>query len=122
MALVACHECGHNVSTTAKACPSCGAAPPPTPVPHVRPPLLTGAGWVILIFGLGAGLLVLLVLIAAMRGPSPKAKEKGQERAAIDLCWKDYERRSLDPSNKRFVASACELMEKRFREKHGVEP
>ncbi|MGE6655359.1 ArsC/Spx/MgsR family protein, partial [Stenotrophomonas sp. NPDC077426] len=24
-------------------CPSCGAAPPPTPVPHVRPPLLTGA-------------------------------------------------------------------------------
>lgn len=75
MALVACHECGHNISTTAKACPSCGAAPPPTPMPYVRPPLLTGAGWAILICGLSAGLLVLLLLIAAMREPSPKARE-----------------------------------------------
>lgn len=29
MALFNCHECGHSISTTAKACPSCGAKPKP---------------------------------------------------------------------------------------------
>lgn len=69
-----------------------------------------------------AGAVVVLILVAGMRDPSPKAREKGQERDAIALCWKDYDRKSLDPATKRFVASACELMEKRFREKHSVEP
>lgn len=32
MALVACPECGHTASTTAKACPSCGPVRPPAPV------------------------------------------------------------------------------------------
>lgn len=122
MALVACPECGHTVSTTAQACPSCGAVPTPAPVLPVSPPLLTRAGWATLILLGGAGAVVVLILIAGMKSPSPKEREKGKERDAIALCWKDYERKSLDPATKRFVASACELLEKRFREKHGVEP
>lgn len=122
MALVACPECGHTVSTTAQACPSCGAVPTPPAVLPMSPPLLTGAGWATLILLGGAGAVVVLILVAGMRDPSPKAREKGQERDAIALCWKDYERKSLDPATKRFVASACELLDRRFREKHGLEP
>ena len=38
MALVKCRECGHQISTEAVACPSCGA--PPKPVPPLIPPPL----------------------------------------------------------------------------------
>ncbi len=42
--LISCHECGHNVSTEARACPSCGAPPredksntqPSTPAENVK--------------------------------------------------------------------------------------
>lgn len=38
---------------------------------------------------------------------------------AIDLCWEEYERKSLTPDQKRFIAGACEMMEDEFRNKHG---
>ena len=50
------------------------------------------------------------------------AREKGIKRRAIKQCWKDYERKSLEPSTKRFVASVCEKIEHDFTQQYGVEP
>jgi len=106
MALVPCKECGNEVSTDARACPKCGAKQP------------RSKRW----------LVVLLVVVAVIFiwglsiSSTPEAKAKARERAAIDLCWEDYKRKSLDPATQRFVASACEMMENKFRETHGVDP
>lgn len=48
--------------------------------------------------------------------------EKSKDRAVIDLCWQDYERKSLEPATKRFIAGTCEMIEQRFKEKHGHAP
>lgn len=125
MALITCPECGHTISTTAQACPSCGAVQTPGPVdPQSAAPIApakkaAGCGRFVLIGGVGFAVVIVILI---MIGSSPQAKEKGRERDAIALCWKEYERKSLDPGTQRFIASACELMEKDFRTKHGVEP
>jgi len=125
MALITCPECGHTISTTAQACPSCGAVQSPAheivapQAPVAAQSKGSGCGTFLLVGGVG---FIILVFILMMIGSSPQAKEKGRERDAIALCWKDHERKSLDPSTQRFIASACELMEKQFRAKHGVEP
>lgn len=69
----------------------------------------------------GIGVVVVGLLLANVAN-SPGAKQRQKERAAIDLCWQDYERKSLDPSTKRFVASTCEMMEDEYRRTHGREP
>lgn len=53
---------------------------------------------------------------------SPEGKAKASERMAIELCWHDHDKKSLDPGTKRFVAGACERMESEFRSKWGVNP
>lgn len=53
---------------------------------------------------------------------STPPSEKARARDAIDLCWKEQSRKSLDPGSARFVAGACELMEDQFRQKYGVNP
>lgn len=106
MAMINCKECGKEISTEAKACPHCGAKVPRT------------KWWLWIPLGLIAAFLV----FGAIVGGSPEAQEKGRERDAIALCWQDHERKSLDPSTKRFVASACEMMEQRFTTKHGHKP
>lgn len=55
MALVKCKECGSEVSTSAKACPKCGAKPPKK---------TSRVTWVFL------GLLVFVVGLGALNGPS----------------------------------------------------
>ena len=108
MSLVTCAECNTEISSTAKSCPKCGAVPA----------------------GKSAGRKVLFVILAIVAvliflmalGSSPEAQEKARERSAIDLCWSDYEKKSLDSGTKRFVASTCEHMETEFRNKHGVSP
>lgn len=61
---------------------------------------------------------VALIVIGAMLPETPKSKD----RAAIDLCWQDHERKSLDSGTKRFIAGTCEMMEQRFKERHGHAP
>lgn len=68
MALIACPECGHQVSTLAKACPQCGAPPPGA---STREPVITGGLLGKLATVLGTWLVMpwvvrLLTFIAAM--------------------------------------------------------
>lgn len=119
MALVTCGDCDTNVSDQAAACPRCGAPPsvfrsawvtkqtaapdamPPPPVkrpPHLWPWVIGGA--------------LVLFFIAVHTGNTPEATERASANKAVELCWADYERKSLDPATKRFIAGACEKLEK----------
>lgn len=106
MTLIACKECGAEVSTTAKACPKCGAKVPKT------------KWWLWVPLGLVGAFL----MFGAMVGNSPEAQEKSQARSAIDLCWSEQKRKSLDAGAQRFVAGACEMMENKFAQKYGHRP
>ena len=55
-------------------------------------------------------------------GQSVARDEQSRARTAIKLCWEEYERKSLDPQTKRFVASTCEMMERDFQKKFGRKP
>jgi hypothetical protein len=106
MTLVACKECGTEVSTSAKACPKCGSKVPKT------------KWWLWVPLGLGAAFL----LFGAVVGRSPEAQGKGQARRAIDLCWEEQKRKSFDAGTQNFVAGACEMMENKFTERYGHRP
>lgn len=106
MPLVKCRECGHEMSTSAAACPQCGA--------RVAKPKLWL--WVPL------GLVGLFLLYATTRTQSPEEKMMWTRRDAIQLCWEDYKRKSLDPQAARFVAGVCEMKEQEFKDKYGRAP
>lgn len=109
VALTACKECGAEVSTTAKACPKCGA----------RLPKEKGAVPVLVLVLVGLFVLVALIgILSSQSEPSAKTTE----RRAIAYCWEQQKRKSLDPGAQRFIAGACEQMERDFREKHGLAP
>lgn len=64
----------------------------------------------------------LFVLWAFVRTPSPEEIDRRNERAGIEACWEDQQRKSLPPAQARFIASVCEKMEADFRKKHGRNP
>lgn len=72
MALIKCKECGANISTKAKSCPSCGAVAPK------RTSIFT---WLVLIF------IVLPTAVAifnaGMNAPEQKAKREADEAARV---------------------------------------
>lgn len=71
------------------------------------------------------GVLALVVAFlgfGAIVGGSPEAKERIQAEKAIELCWKEQERRSLTPAQARFIAGTCEMMEDDFRRKYNRNP
>lgn len=68
------------------------------------------------------GAVVLFFAWALLRTPSPEENERYAERSAIELCWKDQQRKSLAPETARFIAGACEKMEADFRAKHRMNP
>lgn len=114
MALIPCGECGNPVSTAASACPKCGApvaASAPAPV-EKKGPLWP---WVLVAVIGGATLLISM-------GSTPEARERGTLRSAIESCWKDQKRASLDQATARFLASTCERMESDFTAKYGIKP
>lgn len=53
---------------------------------------------------------------------TPEGQERAKYRYAIELCWSDYEKKSLDPATKRFVAGACESMERKYEAQFGRKP
>jgi hypothetical protein len=61
MAMTTCRECGHQISTTAKTCPSCGAER------AAKAPIKTGLA---VFTALGFGLVALIVarVVASMNG------------------------------------------------------
>jgi hypothetical protein len=75
-----------------------------------------------LLLGVPAGLFVLLVIVGSLLPNSEQSESKAKDRAAIKLCWQEQSRKSLDPGSARFLASACEMMERDFRGKYKLEP
>ena len=125
MALIRCSECNKEVSDLASACPGCGAPvvkpanPPPQPKSIGQKNV--GCGTLILV---AIGLLILFVAFVNITNPEDPAvrAERQNASSAIDLCWQNYERRSLDPGTKRFVAMTCEKMESDFKQKYRRDP
>jgi hypothetical protein len=126
VALIRCSECSKEISDKATACPGCGApivaaaitatsSAPKTTDKNV------GCGTVVVVF-LILGVLFLAILMAMNPEDSAVTKERRNAQSAIELCWKDYERKSFDPSTKRFIASACEKLESDYKQTYGRAP
>jgi hypothetical protein len=47
---------------------------------------------------------------------------RGVQRRAIQLCWEDQAKKSNTPEVARFIAGACEKMERDFRAKYNASP
>lgn len=69
-----------------------------------------------------AVLLGSMITTSACTPESPAEKEKNNERFAIKLCWEEYEKKSRTQAEKEFIAGACEMMEKKFEDKHRAKP
>lgn len=106
MAITNCKECGYEMSTKAVACPKCGAHRPKASI------------WPWL-FGVPLAGLGTLLLLGSLSGP-PSAQSS--QRRAIQLCWENQGRKSLDPATARFAAGACEQMEADYRRTYGSNP
>lgn len=107
MALINCPECKTEVSTTAAACPKCGA--------RIKPKSNILA-WVI-----GAPVAVFALLMAV--GASVKTDpEKDRARMAFELCMQDLKDPLRDPRTTDVVRGACQRMRADFAAKYGREP
>lgn len=123
MPLIACPTCNAQISDAATACPHCGhpLAPASVAAPPAAPAADGGFGifkTLLLFFG---GL-VLVFVAYAMSKEDPLKEEREHDRFAIEICWKEQERKSLDPSGARFLAGVCEKMEADFKLKYGTTP
>jgi hypothetical protein len=97
MALIKCKECGKEISAQAKACPSCGAPPPP------RTKLST---W--LIGGIGAFIMVSCIIsqdTARKNQPPPPPPETAEQKSA-------RERRDQEV---RFAVAGANMLKKSMR-------
>lgn len=125
MALIACRECSKQISDQAAACPHCGM--PQTPATQsiqeaqpLQAPKKEVSIWVWVIV-----VPAVCLAVAAATGactPSADSEAKAHARRAIDLCWSEQARKSITPGEARFIAGACEKMERDFRSKWGVNP
>jgi thiamine biosynthesis protein ThiC len=68
------------------------------------------------------GLPIIFVTWAIVRTPSTEEVAMSEARLSIEMCWDDQKTKSYDPSTARFVASACEKMERDYRAKYGRNP
>lgn len=117
MALISCRECGNQVSTEANACPKCGATVSKTKIAIPKIEESKTKWWLWIPLGLvGAFFLI------GLSSNSPEAEAKFRAREAIDLCWDEQKRKSLDAQSQRFIASACEKMERDFELKFRHKP
>lgn len=106
MALTPCKECGGEISSSAKACPKCGAK-------------VSKTKWWLWV---PLSLVIAFLSFGAIVSNSPEAREKARARSSIDICWEEQKRKSFDAGTKRFIAGTCELMETEFTKKYGVRP
>jgi hypothetical protein len=65
--------------------------------------------------------LIVLTLLTACN-ETPEEHERSVARLAIQNCWEDQSKKSLEPGEARFIAMACEKMENDFRQKYGFKP
>lgn len=68
--------------------------------------------------------LAFLVCVATLSAcsESPEQKERSHSRDVIATCWKEQSKKSIAPSEARFVAGVCERLEDKYREKYGRNP
>jgi hypothetical protein len=104
MALVKCKECGSEVSSTAAACPRCGA-----PV-ATSSPILKAAGWIWTAAKLFVGLVVLIVVYRCTQAMD-SAQERRSESAPASLA-------AAAPSPK-CAPTAFAVSGEKFRREHG---
>jgi hypothetical protein len=126
VALIRCSECSKELSDKATACPGCGAPVVAAAIPATNSALKptnknVGCGTVVIVF-LILGILFVAILMAMNPEDPAVKKERWNAQSAIELCWKDYERKSFDPGTKRFIASVCEKMESDYKQKYGRAP
>ena len=81
--------------------------------------LLPWWGWVLLapVIAIGG-----LMLIGALMPNNPERDARWRAQDAIKLCWSEQGRKSLDGATARFVAGACEKMERDYEAKWGRKP
>ena len=81
--------------------------------------LLPWWGWVLLapVIAIGG-----LMLIGALMPDNPERDARWRAQDAIKLCWSEQGRKSLDGATARFVAGACEKMERDYEAKWGRKP
>ena len=102
MALIACKDCGTEVSTSATACPKCGW-------------ILPKANWFLrIILALGAGF-AFIMIVGSMVGNTPEGRERQAARDAIDNCW------HLQKGGQS-GAGACKFLETEFYRRWGHTP
>lgn len=70
------------------------------------------------LLSIAAALFVLIMVIGTLNDDP----EKTAKRHAIEHCWSEQERKSLDPASARFVAGACESLEAQFEKRYGHRP
>ena len=116
MALIACAECGKEISDKAAACPHCGA--PVAAVAQAEPPTEKKSGpklWLWIPLGLVAAFFLFGAVL-------PKDEAKSRARQVISLCWSDQAKKSNTPGEARFIAGACEKLEADFLAKYKHRP
>lgn len=131
----ACPCCGASVSMKASGCEKCkaifsddGWKPGPAVATErgadavKQEPVKSGSAIWKWVLGVPASLFVLVMIIGSCAGNTPEGKAQGNDRSAIEVCWEEQGRKSLDPSSGRFVASVCEKMERDFRDRWGFSP
>lgn len=126
MALIACSECNKEISDKAFSCPHCGApcrsggqAQSSGVAASQSPKKRNIWKWII---GVPVAGFLALLAFGAYVSSTPDGRERSNERAAIDLCWSEQSRKSNTSGSARFIAGACEKMERDFRERWGVNP
>jgi len=83
MSLITCSECGHEVSTTAKACPNCGHPLAPPPVIHRNVVVANTLSknralpnWAFVLFGLAGVILLFFVVILISRNNEDETADR----------------------------------------------
>lgn len=59
---------------------------------------------------------------ANLHAATATTSDRRSDKDAIEYCWEEQKRKSLDPGSARFVASTCEFMELQYKQKYGRAP
>ena len=110
LAIIACHDCGNEVSTEAKACPKCGA--------KVKAPT-SGSTW--LVAGIAGFLMISFFIWVAGQKSDP---EEDRARMTYRACMDDLAAadRARDHARSRIVAQMCERFRQDFTSKYRHAP
>lgn len=109
MALIACAECGKEISDKAAACPHCGA-PVVSTSPVLAAPAPQSSSWWKWLIGVPVGGFLLLMLIGSCSGTPQSRAAKSSQSSAIALCWQEQAKKSNDAATARLIAETCEKM------------